>query len=407
MSTYPIEAIRADFPALQQRLGEYPLTYLDNAATTLKPLVVVETVRRHYLEESANVHRGVHYLSQKATEAFDGARGIVRGFLNAAHDEEIIFTSGTTGSINLVARSYAQPLLKAGDEILISHMEHHSNIVPWQMLREQTGCVLRVVPITDDGRIDQDAYAAMLGPRTRLVSLVYVSNSLGTVNPVGAMIRAAHACGAKVLIDAAQAAACRPLDVQALDCDFLALSGHKLFGPTGVGVLYGKRALLEAMPPYMGGGDMILSVTFEKTIYNALPYKFEAGTPHIAGVIGLGRALEYVQAIGLERIAAHEEDLRGYATERLQAISGVRLIGTAPEKVAIVSFTLDGVHPHDVGSILDGYGVAVRAGHHCTQPVMQRYGVPATTRASFSLYNTRDEVDRLAEGVCKVKELFA
>jgi cysteine desulfurase/selenocysteine lyase len=349
----------------------------------------------------------VHYLSQKATEAFDGARGIVRGFLNAAHDEEIIFTSGTTGSINLVARSYAQPLLKAGDEIVISHMEHHSNIVPWQMLREQTGCVLRVVPITDDGRIDQEAYAAMLGPRTRLVSLVYVSNSLGTVNPVAAMIRAAHACGAKVLIDAAQAVACRPLDVQALDCDFLALSGHKVFGPTGVGVLYGKRALLEAMPPFMGGGDMILSVTFEKTIYNALPYKFEAGTPHIAGVIGLGRALEYVQAIGLERIAVHEEDLRGYATERLQAIEGVRLIGTAPEKVAIVSFTLDGVHPHDVGSILDGYGVAVRAGHHCTQPVMQRYGIPATTRASFSLYNTRAEVDRLAEGVCKVKELFA
>jgi cysteine desulfurase/selenocysteine lyase len=407
MSSYPIDAIRADFPALQQRLGDYPLTYLDNAATTLKPLAVVETVRRHYLEESANVHRGVHYLSQKATEAFDGARGIVRGFLNAAHDEEIIFTSGTTGSINLVARSYAQPLLKAGDEIVISHMEHHSNIVPWQMLREQTGCVLRVVPITDDGRIDQEAYAAMLGPRTRLVSLVYVSNSLGTVNPVAAMIRAAHACGAKVLIDAAQAVACRPLDVQALDCDFLALSGHKVFGPTGVGVLYGKRALLEAMPPFMGGGDMILSVTFEKTIYNALPYKFEAGTPHIAGVIGLGRALEYVQAIGLERIAAHEEDLRGYATERLQAIEGVRLIGTAPEKVAIVSFTLDGVHPHDVGSILDGYGVAVRAGHHCTQPVMQRYGIPATTRASFSLYNTRAEVDRLAEGVCKVKELFA
>lgn len=406
VNSFPIERIRADFPALQQRVGDHPLTYLDNAATSLKPLPVVETMQHHYLHESANIHRGVHALSQRATAAFESAREAVRRFLNAEAIEEIIFTSGTTASINLVARSYAAGVLRPGDEILISHMEHHSNIVPWQMLREQTGCVLRVVPITDAGCIDAAAYAEMLGPRTRLVSVVYVSNSLGTVNPVADIIRAAHAAGARVLVDAAQAVPCLPVDVRALDCDFLAFSGHKLFGPTGVGVLYGKRELLEAMPPFLGGGDMILSVTFEKTIYNTLPHKFEAGTPHIAGVIGLGRAITYVESIGLASIQAYEEELLAYATARVLEIPGVRLFGTAPQKAPILSFLVDDVHPHDIGSILDAEGVAVRAGHHCTQPVMQRFGIPATARASFSMYNTREEVDRLVAAIGRVKELF-
>ncbi|MCE9615757.1 MAG: cysteine desulfurase [Lentisphaerae bacterium] len=403
---YPIERIRADFPALQQRIGAYPLVYLDNAATSLKPQSVVDTVCRHYREESANIHRGVHHLSQKATEAFEGARDKAQAFLNAARREEIIFTSGTTGGLNLVAHAFGAGL-KAGDEIILSTMEHHSNLVPWQMLRDRTGCVLRFIPITDDGQLDLAAYDAMLGPRTRLVSVVYVSNSLGTVNPVARIIRAAHAHGARVLVDAAQAVPCRPVDVQALDCDFLVFSGHKVFGPTGVGVLYGKYDLLDAMPPFLGGGDMILSVTLERTVFNALPNKFEAGTPHIAGVIGLGAALDYVRGIGLDRVAAHEEGLRAYATALLAAIPGVRLYGTAPEKSAIISFVLEGVHPHDIGQILDSRGVAVRAGHHCTQPVMQRFGIPATARASFSMYNTRAEAEQLAEAVRAVKEMFA
>ena len=402
---YPIEKIRADFPVLKQMVSGHPLTYLDNAATSLKPLSVVDTVRRHYLEESANIHRGVHYLSQKATEAFEAARDTVQAFLNAEHREEIIFTSGTTAAINTVAHSFGNAL-KTGDEIVISQMEHHANIVPWQMLRERTGCVLRIIPITDDGQLDVAAYEAMLGPRTRLVSIVHVSNSLGTVNPVARVIQAAHAQGAKVLVDAAQSVPSRPVDVRALDCDFLVFSGHKVFGPTGVGVLYGKRVLLEAMPPFLGGGDMILSVTFEKTTYNVLPNKFEAGTPHIAGVIGLGAALDYLRGVGLDRVAAHEEELREYATGLLEAIPGVRLVGTAPEKAAIISFVVEGVHPHDVGQILDAHGVAVRAGHHCTQPVMKRYGIPATARASFSMYNTREDAERLAGAVRAVKETF-
>jgi len=404
---YPLERVRADFPALEQRIGDYPLTYLDSAATSLKPIPVVEAMRRHYLEDAANIHRGVHYLSQKATEAFEGARASVRQFLNAEHAEEIIFTSGTTAAINLVAQSYGSATLRAGDEIVISHMEHHANIVPWQMVRERTGCVLRVIPVTDDGRLDLPAYAALLGPRTRLVAVTLVSNALGTINPAAEMIRAAHACGARVLLDAAQAVPCRTVDVRALDCDFLAFSAHKLFGPTGIGVLYGKRALLESMPPFMGGGDMILSVSFEETIYNGLPNKFEAGTPHIAGAIGLARAIAYVQELGLDRIAAHENDLRDYATGLLEAIPGVTIVGRAPDKAAILSFTLEGVHPHDIGSILDARGVAIRAGHHCAQPLMQRYGLAATARASFSLYNTRADADRLAEAVLQAKELFA
>ncbi len=406
MNAYPIERIRTDFPALQQLVGGQPLTYLDNAATSLKPEAVIDAVCRHYREDSANIHRGVHTLSQRATAAYEEAREAVRRFLNADATEEIVFTSGTTAAINLVAQAYAARRLKPGDEILISHMEHHSNIVPWQQVRERTGCDLSVIPVTDDGRIDPDAYAERLGPRTRLVALPCVSNALGTINPIAPMIAAAHAAGAVVLVDAAQAAPCLPLDVRALDCDFLAFSGHKVFGPTGIGVLYGKRAWLESMPPFLGGGDMILSVTFEKTLYNALPYKFEAGTPHIAGVIGLGRALDYVTAIGLENIAAYEEDLRAYATATLQAIPGVRLIGTAPEKVAILSFLVDDIHPHDIGSVLDHHGVAIRAGHHCAQPLMQRYGIPATARASFSIYNTRADADRLAAAILRVKELF-
>ncbi|MDA0576832.1 MAG: cysteine desulfurase [Verrucomicrobia bacterium] len=404
-NTYPIDNVRADFPALRQTVNGCPLTYLDNAATTLKPEAVVEAVRQHYREESANIHRGVHHLSQKATEAYEAARDKVQHFLHAEQREEIIFTSGTTAAINTVAHAFGSTI-HADDEIILSEMEHHSNIVPWQMLRERTGCVLRVIPITDDGQLDLAAYEAMLGPRTKLVSVVYVSNSLGTVNPVQRVIDAAHAHGAKVLVDAAQAVACRAVDVRALDCDFLAFSGHKIFGPTGVGVLYGKRVLLDALPPFFGGGDMILSVSFERTTYNALPYKFEAGTPHIAGVIGLGAALDYVNALGLAGIAAHEEDVRDYATRLIARIPGVRLYGTAPEKAAILSFVLEGVHPHDVGQILDTHGVAVRAGHHCTQPVMQRYGIPATARASFSIYNTRADADRLAAAIMQTKELF-
>ena len=405
-AAYPLARIRADFPALDQAINGHPLTYLDNAATSLKPRAVADRVAAHYARESANVHRGVHALSERATQAVEDARGKVRAFINAAEDAEIVMTGGTTASINLVAHAFGGARLQAGDEILISHMEHHSNIVPWQILRDRLGCKLRIIPIDDAGELDMDAFESMLGPRTRLVSVVYVSNSLGTVNPVKRIVEAAHAWDARVLVDAAQAAPCRAIDVRALDCDFLAFSGHKLFGPTGVGVLYGKRELLETMPPFHAGGDMILSVTFEKTTYNRLPYKFEAGTPHIAGIIGMGEAIDYVNGIGLDAVAAYEEELRAYATERLLAVPGVRLYGQAAEKAAILSFTVGDVHPHDIGSILDSLGIAVRAGHHCTQPVMQRFGIAATARASFSIYNTTEEADRLAAGVERVKELF-
>jgi cysteine desulfurase/selenocysteine lyase len=401
------ERIREDFPMLRTKVHGKPLVYLDNAATTHKPKAVIEALTRYYTEENSNVHRGVHFLSQVATQSYESGRTRIRHFLNAAHDREIIFTRGTTESINLVAQTYGRKHLRAGDEVLITAMEHHSNIVPWQMLCEEKGAVLRVVPITDAGELVMDDYRRLLGERTRLVSVVQVSNALGTVNPVQEMIMLAHARGIPVLLDGAQAVAHMPVDVRALDCDFYAFSGHKLFGPTGIGVLYGKADLLEAMPPYQGGGDMISAVSFEKTIYNTLPYKFEAGTPHIAGVVGLAAAIEYVEQIGRDQIAVHEKELLDYGTELLSAIPGLRLIGTAREKAGVLSFVLDGVHAHDIGTILDLEGVAVRAGHHCAMPVMKRYGLAATARASLAFYNTRADLDALAKGIHKVIEVFA
>tara|TARA_B100000809_G_scaffold164970_1_gene162310 strand:- start:278 stop:1507 length:1230 start_codon:yes stop_codon:yes gene_type:complete len=404
--SFDADRIRADFPAATRTVHDgRRLVYLDNAATTLKPRVVVDALAEHMLLGASNVHRGLHYLSERATEAYEAARDSVCDFIHAAAREEIVFTNGTTAAINLVAHSFGS-LLGEGDEIVVSQMEHHSNIVPWQLLCERRGCVLRVAPIDKNGELILDAYRDMLSDRTRLVSMVYVSNSLGTVNPIEEIIAGAHAVGAKVLVDAAQAVATRAIDVQALDCDFLAFSAHKLFGPTGVGVLYGKQVHLEAMPPFLGGGDMIASVRFEKTEYNRLPYKFEAGTGNIGGVIALKPAIDYVSAIGFDAIQAHEQDLLTYATDVLRGHEGLRLIGTAREKAAIVSFLVGEVHAHDVGSILDQEGVAIRAGHHCTQPIMEFFEVPATARASFSIYNTREDVDALSLAVRKVEELF-
>jgi cysteine desulfurase / selenocysteine lyase len=403
---FPVERLRQDFPILATTVRGKPLVYLDNAATAQKPQAVIDTLDRYYRAENANVHRGVHYLSELATAEYEAARDKARVFLNAADRREIIFVRGTTEAINLVAQSYGRTFLKAGDEIVITAMEHHSNIVPWQMLCEQTGAVLRVVPIDDDGAMIFAEYERLLNERTRLVSVAHISNALGTINPVQQMVDLAHTRGVPVLLDGAQAAPHVALDVRALDCDFYAFSGHKLFGPTGIGVLYGKAALLETMPPVQGGGDMISSVTFEKTTYNQLPYKFEAGTPHIAGVIGLGAAIDYVQAVGLEAIGAYEGELLAYATERLSSIPQVRIIGTAKHKASVTSFVVEGVHPHDVGTILDDQGVAIRAGHHCAQPVMQRFGVPATNRASLAFYNTRAEIDALVAGLHKVIEVF-
>jgi cysteine desulfurase/selenocysteine lyase len=380
--------------------------YLDNAATSQKPQAVIDALVRYYSTENANIHRGVHTLSQLATEEYEGARAKVRKLLNAAEDREIIFVRGTTEAINLVAQTYGRQNLGPGDEIVISAMEHHSNIVPWQMLCQERGALLRVAPCSDAGELIMEEYARLLGPRTRLVSMVHVSNALGTINPARQVVELAHGWGAPVLLDGAQAAPHMPVDVQALGCDFYAFSGHKLYGPTGIGVLYGRAALLEAMPPYQGGGDMIRSVTYEKTLYNSLPYKFEAGTPHIAGVIGLGAAIDYVNSIGLDRIAAHEDDLLRYGTRRLSGIGGLRLIGTAREKAGILSFVMDKAHPHDIGTILDAEGIAIRTGHHCTQPLMERLGVPATARASMSFYNTREEIDALVKGIDKVLEVF-
>jgi cysteine desulfurase / selenocysteine lyase len=397
---------RADFPILSQQVYGKPLVYLDNGATTQKPGVVIEAENRYYREYNSNIHRGVHALSQRATEVYETARGKVQRFLNAGAPEEIIFVRGTTEAINLVAQSYGRSRIKPGDEILISAMEHHSNIVPWQILCEQTGAKLRVVPINDAGEFMMKEYEELLSSSTKMVAVVHLSNALGTINPVQEIIDRAHELGVPVLVDGAQAAAHLNVDVQKLDCDFYAFSGHKIYGPTGIGVLYGKRTLLEAMPPYQGGGDMIRAVTFEKTEYNILPYKFEAGTPNIAGAIGLGAALDYVSGIGLETIAAHERDLLCYATEAVSEIPGLRLIGTAREKSSMLSFVIEGAHPHDIGTILDHDGIAVRAGHHCAMPVMDRFGVPATVRASFALYNTRDEVDALVAGIHKVKEFF-
>ncbi|MBX3026929.1 cysteine desulfurase [bacterium] len=402
-----VERLRADFPILSQQVHGKPLVYLDNAASAQKPRQVIDAVARFDATDYSNIHRGVHALSQRATAAFEAARDAVRDFLNAADRKEIIFTRGTTESINLVAHSYARAVCNLGDEIVVSAMEHHSNIVPWQMVCRERGAVLRVIPMNDAGELDLEAYARLLGPRTKLVSVVHVSNALGTVNPVAEMVRLAHAHGIPVLLDGAQAVPHLPVDVQALDCDFYAFSSHKLFGPTGVGVLYGKAALLDGMPPYQGGGEMISAVTFEKTFYKGLPAKFEAGTPNITGVVGLGAAIAYVNGIGLPAMGAWEHELLAYATARLAELPQVRIIGTAHDKASVLSFVIEGVHPHDIGTILDRDGIAVRAGHHCAQPVMQRFRVPATTRASFAFYNTTAEVDALVAGVRSVIEVFA
>ena len=404
---FDVGRVREEFPALKQLVHGKPLVYLDNAATTQKPQLVIDAITRFYQEDCSNIHRGVHLLSERATKAYEDVRLAVQQFINAADPAEVIFVRGTTEAINLVAHSYGRTHVQAGDAVLISAMEHHSNIVPWQILCEERGARLRVVPMNGRGELLLDEYEKLLTPRTKLVAVSHVSNALGTVNPVRQIIAMAHEHGIPVLVDGAQAVPHLQVDVQKLDCDFYAFSGHKMYGPTGVGVLYGKKRLLEAMPPYQGGGDMISSVTFEKTTYNRLPFKFEAGTPNIAGVIGLGAAIEYLGRIALERVAVHEHYLLAYATERISSLPGVRLIGTAQEKAAVLSFVLEGVHPHDIGTVLDQEGIAVRTGHHCAQPVMQFFGVPATARASFALYNTEEEVDALMRGLCKVQEIFA
>jgi cysteine desulfurase/selenocysteine lyase len=403
---YDVAAVRRDFPILGTTVHDRPLVYFDNAASAQKPRAVIDAERRAYEESYSNVHRGVHSLSMKATDAYEGARARTQRFLNAASVKEIVFTRGTTEAINLVAATYGRKNVGAGDEVLITGLEHHSNIVPWQLLCEEKGARLQVVPIDDDGAVPIEEFEKRLSGRTKLVAVAHVSNALGTITPVRRMIALAHARGVPVLLDGAQAVPHLKVDVRELDVDFYALSSHKLYGPSGVGVLYGKEALLDAMPPWQGGGDMILSVTFEKTTYNELPYKFEAGTPNIAGVIAFGAALDYVTGLGLEKIGAHEHDLLLYATDRLRELPGVRIIGTAPEKAAVVSFTLEGVHPHDIGTVLDYEGVAVRTGHHCAQPVMDRYALPATARASFGIYNTRDEIDVLVRALHKVREVF-
>ena len=403
---WDVERIRKDFPALHQRVHGKPLVYLDNAATSQKPQAVIDALVAYYSLENSNVHRGVHLLSEKATQAYEEARVRVQRFLNAAEAREIVFVRGATEGINLVAASYGRTWIGAGDEVIISTIEHHSNIVPWQLLCEERGALLRVIPVDDAGELLLDEYARLLGARTKLVAVSHISNALGTVNPVKRMIEMAHRQGVPVLVDGAQAAPHLRVDVRELDCDFYVFSGHKALGPTGIGVLYGRAEWLERMPPYQGGGDMIASVTFEKTTYNALPYKFEAGTPHIAGVIGLGVALEYLSGLGLDRVAAYERELLTYGTATLQAAPGVRIIGTAPDKASVLSFIVDGVHAHDVGTILDHAGIAVRAGHHCAMPVMRRFGVPATVRASLAFYNTREELDALGAGLREVREIF-
>ena len=401
-----VARIREDFPILKQQVHGKPLVYFDNAATSQKPQVVIDTLNRYYATENANIHRGIHFLSELATAEYEETRNKVKRFLNASESREIVFVRGTTEGINLVAQSYGRRFFKEGDEVVISAMEHHSNIVPWQMLCEQVGARLRVIPMNHDGELLLDEYERLLGERTKLVSVAHVSNALGTINPIGRIIESAHRRNIPVLVDGAQAAPHMKVDVQELDCDFYAFSGHKLFGPTGIGVLYGKARHLEAMPPYQGGGDMISLVTFEKTHYNIIPYKFEAGTPHIAGVIGLGAAIDYVSGIGLDAVAAYEGEVLAYATAQLSTIKGLRIIGRAKEKASVLSFVLEGVHPHDIGTVLDREGVAIRAGHHCAMPVMQRFGVPATARASFAFYNTGEEVDVLVRAVRKVLKVF-
>lgn len=406
VTDFDVEQVRNDFPALHQEVRGKPLVYLDNAATSQKPQVVIDALIRYYRESNANVHRGIHTLSERATLAYEGTRVKAQRFLNAADKREIVFVRGTTEAINLVAQSYARPKLREGDEILISEMEHHSNIVPWQILCKQTGAKLRIIPFSDSGELLFDDYLELLSPRTKIVSVVHISNSLGTINPVRRIIQAAHEFGVPVMLDGAQAVPHSAVDVQALDCDFYAFSGHKVFSPTGIGVLYGKAELLEAMDPYQGGGEMIRSVTFEETQYNVLPHKFEAGTPNIAGTVGLGAGIDYVRGLSMDALAAHEYELLRHATQSALDIPGLRLIGTAAKKAAILSFTLDCAHAHDIGTVLDAEGIAVRAGHHCTMPVMTHYNVPATARASFAMYNTIQDVDTLIEGIDKVKEVF-
>ncbi len=403
---FDIDRIRRDFPILDQEVHGHSLVYLDNAATAQKPQSVIDTIEKYYRRDNANIHRGVHQLSERATRDYEDARKKVQQFLNAAESKEIIFLRGATEAINLIAQSYGRSQLQAGDEIIITEMEHHSNIVPWQLLCEQTGTVLHVVPFNEQGELLMEEFHRLLNPKTKLVSIVQVSNSLGTINPVEEIIEAAHAQGTPVVLDGAQAVPHVAVDVQELDCDFYVFSGHKLFAPTGIGVLYGKAELLDKMPPYQGGGDMIRTVTFDKTEFSALPYKFEAGTPNIAGSIGLGAALDYLHSIGMEAIGSYEHELLAYATQAALDVPGLKLIGTAKDKASILSFVLDGIHAHDIGTILDRQGVAIRAGHHCTMPVMQHYGVAATARASFAFYNNRDDVDRLIAAIYKAKELF-
>jgi cysteine desulfurase/selenocysteine lyase len=405
-SIYDVDEIRKDFPILKEIVHGKLLCYLDNAATTQKPQSVINTEINYYTHLNSNVHRGVHYLSEAATKAYEDSRVKIQKFINAPSEKEIIFTKGTTESINLVAQTFGRSVLKEGDEIIISAMEHHSNIVPWQLIAKEKKAIIKVIPITDKGDLMLDEYKKLLSPRTKIVSVVYVSNSLGTINDVETIIALAHERGIPVLLDAAQAVNHIPVDVQKLDCEFLAFSGHKLYGPTGIGVLFGKKEILDSMPPYQGGGDMISKVTFEETTFNALPYKFEAGTPNIAGSIGFGSAIDYVNSIGIRNISAHEQEILEYATEEISRINGLRIIGQSDNKCSLISFVLDNVHPHDVGTFLDFEGIAIRTGHHCTQPLMDRYGVPATSRASFALYNTKQEVDILAAGIKKVIEVF-
>ncbi len=403
---YNVENIREDFPILKKKVHGKNLVYLDNAATTQKPTYVIDKVNKYYTTMNANIHRGVHALSQEATEAFEGARIQIKQFINALGKNQIIFTRGTTESINLVASSYGRDNIKEGDEIIISHMEHHSNIVPWQMLCKEKNAKLKIIPIDDDGELIYDEFEKLVNEKTKFISIVYVSNSLGTINPVKKVIDYAHQFKIPVFVDAAQAVNHIKVDVQELDCDFLAFSGHKIYGPTGIGALYGKVELLEAMPPYQGGGDMISKVSFEETTYNELPHKFEAGTPDIAGAIGLGAAIEYVSKIGIENIKEYETSLLEYATKQVSEIPGLRIIGSAKEKTSVLSFVLENIHPHDIGTFLDFEGVAIRTGHHCTQPVMQRFKIPATSRASFAMYNTKEEIDVLVNGLRKIIEVF-
>jgi len=403
---FDVEAIRADFPGLHQTVHGYPLVYLDNAASAQCPQVVIDAVSAHRAHDHSNVHRGVHELSERSTKAYEGARDALRRFLNAGHREEIVYTRGTTESLNLVAAAFAPTVLEPGDEILVSGMEHHSNIVPWQLVSERTGARVVAAPITAAGELDLEAWRRALNSRTKIVAITHVSNALGTINPVAQLTREAHAVGAYVVVDGAQAAPHLPIDVQAIDCDFYALSGHKMFGPTGIGALYGRQRLLEAMPPWQGGGEMILTVSFEKSTYNALPYKFEAGTPNITGAIGLGAAIAYLEGLDQTALQRHEADLLEYATARVLELEHVRIIGTARHKASVLSFVFDDIHAHDLGTILDQHGVAIRTGHHCAMPIMEFFGVPATARASFAFYNTREDIDRLMSGLIKARELF-